>query len=1184
MRIKDIFVRDLNRRINGVVKAEQLDQAVVWQELDEFVVTREISKLLDKFFQTYVDLMDHPDDPAASSQNGVWISGFFGSGKSHFLKILSYLLEGFEAKDPNSETTKKSIDFLKTKIEDPLLFNNIRRAINGSCDVMLFNIDSKADVKDDKQAAILSVFSRVFNELRDFSGQYPHVAELEFQLQQEGLLERFQDNFAEIAGQDWCEIRDLFYFKRDQIIEALTKTWNMSKDSAEKWFDNAEQNFVNSPELFAKRVRQYLDSRSPDHRIVFLVDEMGQFIGSDGRLMLNLQTIVEDLGIYCGGRAWVVVTSQEDIDAAIGSLRTRERLDFSKIQGRFKCRLSLSSSNTDEVIQSRLLEKKPEANIHLGSIYEDKRDILRHQLSFTDSSTMKTFIGPEDFSKNYPFIPYQYEIVQKVFEMIRTSGVTGAHLSRGERSMLDSFQLSAREIASCETGALVPIYGFYLSIEGYLDTSIKRTIDQAKDNLSLKPMDIEVLKALFLIRQQDLVKPNIDNIVTLCITEVDTDKIRLKNLIEESLNRLEKETLINRSGQHYFFMTDEEREVGRQIKNIDLTPQEEIRQLSELVYDDLLKAEGKHKYSKNKKDFGYNRFLDGSPHSSKLDNELTVEILSPLFEGDGSHESTFITRSSENQGQIVIKVSDHPGLISELKTYMQTEKFLAQRYDKSAPDNLKKILDSRKTENLQRRQRLIEILNELLPSSDYYVCGTSLKILSVRPKDCLSEALDYLISNVYTKLTYLKKTHDDQPKEIRLILTTSHWSHESPLENYDKENADALHEIQQFIVLSSNNNQRIELTDIIKRFTSRPYGWPEWEIVILVARLFAGGKIRLLQSGARIDLKEAVAPLTKSQQWKQLSIQLSKEIGKEELDRARNIGKELFGEIAPGAPDDLYKHLQEKFDEWKTKLERYKLFAETGKYPGKSEIENGLSILTKLTPIEDHSEFISNFISEETGLKILENDLYDLTEFHDNQKNSWDQLQSKIEAYKKVQQDLESRYGVGNAIKSLREIIQSQKPYSKIKDIHTLQSAVNDAYSSLLSAKKLSATKVLDSHIGQLLEMANSYKTAANISNKALAPLQFIKKEIEQTEDVAQISYLVESGKTRYEEGVDLLEQSLEPASKTGEPPKKVLNVHASNLLSKTYIENESDVNEYIERLKKDLLSKIKQNVRIRII
>ncbi len=289
MKIKDIFVRDLNRRINGVVKAEQLDQAVVWQELDEFVVTREISKLLDKFFQTYVDLIDHPDDPAASSQNGVWISGFFGSGKSHFLKILSYLLEGFEAKDPFSDTKKKSIDFLKTKIEDPLLFNNIRRAVNGSCDVMLFNIDSKADVKDDKQAAILSVFSRVFNELRGFCGQYLHVAELEFQLQQEGLLKRFKDNFAEIAGQDWREIRDLFYFKRDQIIEALTKTWSMSKDSAEKWFDNAEQNFVNSPELFAKRVRQYLDSKAPEHRIVFLVDEMGQFIGSDGRLMLNLR-------------------------------------------------------------------------------------------------------------------------------------------------------------------------------------------------------------------------------------------------------------------------------------------------------------------------------------------------------------------------------------------------------------------------------------------------------------------------------------------------------------------------------------------------------------------------------------------------------------------------------------------------------------------------------------------------------------------------------------------------------------------------------------------------------------------------------------------------------------------------------------------------------------------------------
>ena len=92
MTIKELFTRDINRSINGVVKAEQLDDAVVWQELDEFVVTRELDQHIRKFFGAYTDALDNPQDPTLSGKMGVWISGFFGSGKSHFFKVLSYVL------------------------------------------------------------------------------------------------------------------------------------------------------------------------------------------------------------------------------------------------------------------------------------------------------------------------------------------------------------------------------------------------------------------------------------------------------------------------------------------------------------------------------------------------------------------------------------------------------------------------------------------------------------------------------------------------------------------------------------------------------------------------------------------------------------------------------------------------------------------------------------------------------------------------------------------------------------------------------------------------------------------------------------------------------------------------------------------------------------------------------------
>src|SRR6476660_4496905 len=110
---------------------------------------------------------------------------------------------------------------------------------------------------------------------------------------------------------------------------------------------------------FCKCVKEYLDSKGPQHRIVFLVDEVGGFIGTDSHLMLNLQTITEQLGTVCRRRAWIVVTSQEDMDTVLGDMTRTRQQDFSKIQGRFYPPLSLSSGNVDEVIQSRLLEKIP---------------------------------------------------------------------------------------------------------------------------------------------------------------------------------------------------------------------------------------------------------------------------------------------------------------------------------------------------------------------------------------------------------------------------------------------------------------------------------------------------------------------------------------------------------------------------------------------------------------------------------------------------------------------------------------------------------------------------------------------------------------------------------------------------------------------------------------------------------
>ena len=437
---------------------------------------------------------------------------------------------------------------------------------------------------------------KVFDEVRGFCAEIPELAEMERFLTRKGLYNQFKDRFRRQTGETWEQARDVFRLTPDDGLAAFAHVTGQSPESAQKWFDEAEEKYSLSIEKFARLVKEYLDSKGPQHRIIFLVDEVGQYIGQNNQLMLNLQTMVENLGTECKGRAWVLVTSQEDMDAILGDMLGARANDFSKIQDRFTTRLSLSSTNTDEVIKRRLLDKTPAASDELGAVYQDSKDILRNQLSFTaDGATMKTFAGKPDFVDSYPFIPYQFHLLQKVFESIRKVGATGAHLARGERSMLDSFQQATKTVQDQETGVLVPFHQFYAAIEGFLESVVVRTIERAGDNASLDAFDQDVLKTLFLIRYVDLVPGNIDNLATLCVGCIDEDKLELKRRIADSLGKLEKETLIQRNGDLYSFLTNEERDVMNEIKSVDLDHTEQVQLVSDILFLDIFKDRRKHR-------------------------------------------------------------------------------------------------------------------------------------------------------------------------------------------------------------------------------------------------------------------------------------------------------------------------------------------------------------------------------------------------------------------------------------------------------------------------------------------------------------------------------------------------------------------------------------------------------------
>ena len=1197
MKIRELFTKPIDRPINGVIKADQRDAESIWQELDEYVVTKQLTEYLRKFFDAFLAAADNPKDPVLSARMGVWVSGFFGSGKSHFIKILSYLLENLEAVNPQDGTTKRAAQFFdERKIKDAMLLADVTRAVQGSSDVILFNIDAKADSKSDRDV-ILQVFLRVFNEKLGYSGDAPHVAHMERHLVSKGAYEAFQAAFAEKNGSSWLAERDAVDFLRDDVVHAFAKALNQSEESAAAWFDNARDTFRINIEGLAKMIQEYLETKPAGHRIIFLVDEVGQFIGDNTQLMLTLQTITEQLGTLCKGRAWVIVTSQEDIDAAIGEANKAKSQDFSKIQGRFHTRLSLASSNTDEVIGERLLAKTEAAHVALRDRFEQKGDIINNQLAFVGNSvTMKSYKDAAEFVACYPFAPYQFALLQKIFESIRKVGATGKHLSKGERSLLDAFQSASVRNADRDINALVPLYDFYPSIESFIDTSAKYSIDTAPNNAALEPYDVQLLKALFLIRYiPDIVKPNIDNLATLCVDQIDADKLALKRRIQESLARLEQQRLVSRNGDLWFFLTNEERDVAREIGHVAVSANEKWRLLSELIYDDILDGQTKVRNKDTKADYEINRFLDGAPWKN-ASHALTLEVVTPLGDDyEALTDAKCILRSSEGGGRALIRTGEGDRLDIELTLYLQIEKFIDSPKASSAAASLKRILDDRKDENRERRARILAQLCELMVAGDFYALGQKPQIKAANPATLLDELVNYLISNTYTKLPYLKVRQADPIAEIKAVLAADDIGQQGLQLNSEEGNPLALKEVREYLQLKASA-ERVLLSDVVDRFTGIPWGWkPEWEVVLLVARLFMAGEIKLMCEGDDLDPKSAVDPLTKAVRFKQVAILKKKVPDAAAIKRARDLYKEVFSKIAREDSDGLVADFRAALGDWQADLKGYVQTASAKHHPGKGVIDAAITRIGKQLAIRDAFEFIEAMLAAKTDWLDTSDDIHDVVSFYKTQLPTWRKLLEALSGFGDNRDVLLKDAASAAALTDLEAILDNPAPYGQIPRIDALIKTVETVNEAAAQDKRELALKSIDAKIAEVQKSLDQIQACADLRNKALHPLQDLKTKVAGLSSIPKILYLQDQGGNLLDDAMLAIQAAMakpvppepgKPATPSPAPvpqPKPSKVIRAADLSPSIYLETEAEVETYVAKLKAELLDTIQSGKRARI-
>lgn len=824
MIIKDLFKKEIDRSIQGVVTIGNESEEQKWQELEEYVCTDEITKSFRTFFRKYRESISVPTE-----KMGVWITGFFGSGKSHFLKILGYILEndvvaGWEA-----------VKYFEEKIKDQLVLADIKQCAKVSNKVVLFNIDSKArsDSKNRSQA-IMDIMLRAFNESVGYCGSSPWVADMERALENEGLLGQFVSKFEEISNRSWVQTRAKALLNRDYIVKALTAVRGMSEESAKQFIDDQTRNYTNSTEDFAKLVNDYCKKNKT--RVVFLMDEVGQFIGTNGELMLNLQTCVEDLGKYCRGQAWVVVTSQQELKAMIESTKAKQN-DFSKIQGRFDTRLLLSGANADEVIKKRILAKKDNAVTPLKTLYEANGSKISNLILFEGRPTWSGYKDDEEFMEVYPFVSYQFELLQKVFESIREHGMSeGKHLSQNERSLLSAFQESAKKVADREVGLLVPFDSFYQTIEQFIDYDVKTVFSNAERRASLDAFAIRVLHVLFMIKHVKEMPATINRLSTLMVESINEDKVALKDRIYDALKCLEEETLIQRNGEFYDFLTNAEQDVNKQINNVPHNEGDVQRSILDIVYDRVL-DNNKLRYE-NRYDFSINRMVDQESKGSFSQDNITIKIFTNF--SDLHDEASFAAESAKTNAVVVDMTAGT--YIDEL---IRANKIAIFKRNNSASmsASLTEIMSKKSAEYSERVKRAEDIIRQVLRTAPIYLNGIRLDIKEKDGRDRLTDALKEMVKQDYYKLGLVSYFYNDQ----RTVLEVLDEDDISILgDDLSKDaNSAAYTEIFDKIKNDRSLGRKITVKGVLDFFSKKPYGWREIDVLGMIATLWKKNALQI---------------------------------------------------------------------------------------------------------------------------------------------------------------------------------------------------------------------------------------------------------------------------------------------------------------------------------------------------
>jgi hypothetical protein len=816
MKNKELFTlnpEEVNLKNEGVAKIrainEEEDLFLAEYELKTFVCEGEYHEGLRKMLEFYLQHFESPEQPA------FWVSGFYGSGKSHLVKMASYLWSDFEFK---SGKTARSIKPLPHDIRDLFVELDRKQNIQGKLSIA-------GTLRDFPSKDIRYSFLQILLHSLGLPQQYHHF-KFVYWLKKEGIYEGVEA-ILETRGKSFKkEIENLFVSTSlaKAVLESKPEMANDEAKLLELFREQFARTDVIGREDFVKTIRDEILPLSFGNRIpctIIVLDEVQQFIGTDAKLAHDVQLLAEDLTSRFKSKFLLVGTGQNALT---------DTPNLQRLTARFRVPIQLTNTDIQTVIRKTILDKKPSA----VSILNKKLDASSGEISRNLEGTVFGYLteDKDTLVADYPLLPSTRKFWYKVLQEVDVAGTSGQ--LRNQLRLIDD---SLKTIAEKEVGHIVPADFIFTQTRasliqtGLLLNETSNLIQGKKAHGGDAEIEGRILSAVFLLDQitsndsDSGLKSNENTIADLLIDNLNVNSDAFRTKVKVLIKKMVDEKVLMPINDEYKLQTkigaEWEKEFSKHYIKLNSSGDDQIQSLrrEKMVAHFKDKTKGisvTQGTSKIVRDFE----LWDKNDMPNTEHKLNLWIRDGWFENDSIVEDEI--RAAGNNAPLAyafVKKYRDPELRTEIIKYLAADSAINAMGLPSTPEaeQAKRSMETRKS---QARTAIQDLIEKICSEAIVYLAGGN-KVQSGTLKDNIQEALNSLADRQFPQFKSkadqlnwgqaLKKALDGIPDALNAINY-----------NGDVDKHPVAQEILRFIGNATKKGKEIR-----DQFMKAPYGWPQ---------------------------------------------------------------------------------------------------------------------------------------------------------------------------------------------------------------------------------------------------------------------------------------------------------------------------------------------------------------------